>query len=78
MGGINFGWLAVWVPSADWLHRKSDLRESVIKQLDDICETAVQLSVHTVYRYDGYRCICHVKNKAIRGLKRSVLLMQYI
>jgi hypothetical protein len=24
MGGINFGWLAVWVPSPDWLRRKSD------------------------------------------------------
>jgi hypothetical protein len=24
MGGINFGWLAEWVPSPDWLRRKSD------------------------------------------------------
>ena len=24
MGGINFGWLAAWVPSPDWLRRKSD------------------------------------------------------
>ena len=69
MGGINFSWLAVWVPRPDWLRRKSDFREIVIKLLDDICETAVELSVHTAYRYNGYRCICNVKNKAIRGLK---------
>jgi len=25
MGGINFGWLAVWVPSPDWLCRILDL-----------------------------------------------------
>jgi hypothetical protein len=24
MGGINFGWLDVWVPSPDWLRRKND------------------------------------------------------
>jgi len=24
MGGINFGWLAVWVLSPDWLSRKGD------------------------------------------------------
>jgi len=24
MGGINVGWLAVWVPSPDWLRRKSE------------------------------------------------------
>jgi hypothetical protein len=23
-GGINFGWLAVWVPSPDWLRRKNE------------------------------------------------------
>ena len=35
---------------------------SVIKLLDDICEIAVQLSVHTVYRYGGYCCMCHGEN----------------
>jgi len=25
MGGINFGWLAVWVPSPDWLCRKLEV-----------------------------------------------------
>jgi len=25
MGGINFGWLAVWVPSPDWLCRKLEI-----------------------------------------------------
>jgi len=25
MGGINFGWLAVWVLSSDWLSRKLEL-----------------------------------------------------
>ena len=24
MGGINFGWVAVWVRSPDWLRRKND------------------------------------------------------
>jgi hypothetical protein len=24
MGGINFGWLAVWVLSPDWLSRKCE------------------------------------------------------
>jgi len=24
MGGMNFGWLAVWVLSPDWLSRKLD------------------------------------------------------
>jgi len=37
MGGINFSWLAVWVPSPYWLRRKSDFRGSVIKLLDDMC-----------------------------------------
>ena len=30
--------------------------------LDDICETAVQLLVYTVYRYGGYCCMCHGEN----------------
>jgi len=25
MGGINFGWLAVWVLSPDWLSRKPEV-----------------------------------------------------
>ena len=33
--------------------------ESVIKLLDGICVTAVQLPVHTLYRYGGYFCVCH-------------------
>jgi hypothetical protein len=36
--------------------------ESVINLLDGICEMAVQLSVHTVYRYGGYCCVCHGEN----------------
>ena len=32
---------------------------SGIKLLDGIWETAVQLSVHTVYRYGGHCCMCH-------------------
>ena len=52
--------------------------ESVIKLLDDICETTVQLSVHTVYRYGGYCCMCHGENIAICSLKTLVLLMHYI
>ena len=33
-----------------------------MKLLDDICGTAVQLSVPTVYRYDGYCCVGHGEN----------------
>jgi len=29
MGGINFGWLAVWFPSPDWLCRKSDFCQAL-------------------------------------------------
>jgi hypothetical protein len=29
MGGINFGWLAVWVPSPDWLSRKLEICDFV-------------------------------------------------
>jgi len=36
--------------------------ESVIKLWDGICGTAVQLSVHTVYSYGGYCCVCHGEN----------------
>jgi len=48
--------------------------ENVIKLLDGLWETAVQLSVLIVYRYGGYCCVCHWENIAIYGLKRSVLL----
>jgi len=41
--------------------------ESLIKELDGICGTAVQLSIHTVYRYDGYFCVCHGENLAFCG-----------
>jgi len=27
MGQISFGWLAVWVPSPDWLRRILELRD---------------------------------------------------
>jgi len=36
--------------------------ESVIKLLDGMCEMAVQLSVHTLYKYGGY-CLCVVGKK---------------
>ena len=36
--------------------------ESVITLLDGICETAVQLPVHTVYRYGGYCFMNHGEN----------------
>ena len=52
--------------------------ESVIKLLDGICGTAVQLSVNTVDRYGGYCSVCQGENMEIVSLKRSVLLMQYI
>jgi hypothetical protein len=29
MEGINFGWLAVWVLSPDWLSRKSDFYQAL-------------------------------------------------
>jgi hypothetical protein len=29
MGGINFGWLAVWDPSPDWLSRKLEICDFV-------------------------------------------------
>jgi len=44
--------------------------ESVIKLLDDICETAVQLSVHTLYRYGGYCCMWHGENWDIFSLEK--------
>jgi len=40
----------------------------MIKLLDDIRETAVQLSVHTVYRYSGYCCMCHGENMEFGSL----------
>ena len=33
-----------------------------MKLLDGIWEIAVQLSVHNVYRYGGYCCMCHDEN----------------
>jgi len=51
---------------------------SVIELLHGICGTAVQLPVHTVYRYGGYCCMCHGENIAICGLKRLVHLMHCI
>jgi hypothetical protein len=36
--------------------------EIMIKLLDDICEIAVQLSVHTLYRYGGNCRMCHDEN----------------
>jgi hypothetical protein len=29
MGGINFGWLAVWVPNSYWLSRKLEICDFV-------------------------------------------------
>jgi len=29
MGGINFGWVAVWILSPDWLSRQLELRDFV-------------------------------------------------
>jgi len=34
MGGINFGWLAVWVPSPDWLCRILELYH-VVRRLGE-------------------------------------------
>ena len=47
---------------------------SVIKLLGDICETAVQLSVHTLYRYGGYCCMCHGENREIG----SLIILEYL
>ena len=44
MGWINSGWLAVWVPSADWLCRILELR--------DVCQ-AVRLSRRARWRECG-------------------------
>jgi len=52
--------------------------ESVMKLLDDICETAVHLSVHTVYGYDGFCSICHVENMEFGSLMVLVYLLQHI
>jgi len=32
MGGKNFGWLAVWVPSPDWLSHKG--RSLILRSVD--------------------------------------------
>ena len=48
--------------------------ESMIKLLDYICEIADQLSVHTVYRYGGYHCICYGENIEIGRLILLVYL----
>jgi hypothetical protein len=53
--------------------------ESVMKLLDDIlvCETAVQLWVHTLYGYDDFCYICHVENMEFCSLMVLVYLLQY-
>jgi hypothetical protein len=43
-----------------------------------VCETAVQLSVRTVYRYGVYCCVCHGEKMAISCLKISVFLVHFI
>ena len=43
----------------------------MIKLLDDICETAVQLSVRTVYRYGGYCFMGHGENREIGSLEKT-------
>ena len=40
------------------------------------CGTAVQLSVHTVYRYGGYCSVCHGENREIGGL--LILVIAYL
>ena len=50
--------------------------ESVIKLLDAICGTAVQLSVHTVYRYGGYCSVCQGENREIGFLDNPCLSCQ--
>jgi hypothetical protein len=30
IGGVNFGWLAAWVPSPDWLRRRSDCCQALM------------------------------------------------
>ena len=57
---------------------KAQYWESVIKLLDDICETAVQLLVHTVYRYGGYCCMCHGENIEISFMIILVFHVNYI
>jgi len=51
---------------------KLECWEIVIKLLDGICGTAVQLSVHSLYRYGGYCCVCHGENME---LGRLILLV---
>ena len=41
MGGINFGWLAVWVPSPDWLCR--------ILELCDLCQALRRSKVNFMF-----------------------------
>ena len=52
--------------------------ESVIKLLDGVCGTAVQLSVHTVYRYGGYCCMGHGENREISFMIILVFDVNYI
>jgi len=52
--------------------------EIVIKYLDDICETKVQLSVHTVYKYGGCCCIWHGENIEIVSLITLLYVIHYI
>ena len=49
-----------------------------IKLLDGICGTAVQLSVHTLYRFGGHYCMCHGENIAVCILIRMFFLMHFI
>jgi hypothetical protein len=49
----------------------------VIKLLDVTWEMAVQLSVHTVYRYGGYCCVCHGENIEMGRLILLVYLTRY-
>ena len=52
--------------------------ESVIKLLGDIWEMGVQLSVHTVYRYGGYCCVCQGENIDISFMIILVFHVNYI
>jgi len=52
--------------------------ESVMELLDVISATAVQLSVHTVYWYDGFCSVCHVENMEFVSLMVLVYLLQHI
>jgi len=44
----------------------------MIKLLDDVWEISVQMSVHTVYKYDGYCCTYRVENLVMYRLKDGI------